>query len=165
MILEISWEDRQFQVDFPSNGSGDPIRIGGEEITCDWVRLPGGGYSLIIDGRVYDLAVEIDSEIYTVTSPSVRYQVRLLDPRRLMSRALSGEGTAGVQRIRADMPGKVIRVLVRPGDRVEYDQPLLVLEAMKMQNEIRAPKGGTVQELAVSEGKAVNSGELLVSLE
>jgi pyruvate carboxylase subunit B len=63
------------------------------------------------------------------------------------------------------MPGKVVRILVDVGDSVNFDQGLLVLEAMKMQNEIRAPKSGVVKEIGVVEGKAVNSGDLLVSLE
>jgi biotin carboxyl carrier protein len=165
LILEISWKDGRVQVDVPSDGRSGPIRIDGSEVSCSCVRLPGGAYSLILDGRVYDLAAEVDSDACTVSSSSSRYTVRLLDPRRLTNRTQPGGGQAGFQRIRADMPGKVIRVLVRPGDKVEFDQPLLVLEAMKMQNEIRAPKDGTVRELGVGEGTTVNTGELLVSLE
>jgi pyruvate carboxylase subunit B len=59
------------------------------------------------------------------------------------------------------MPGKVVRVLVKTGDRVETAQGLLVVEAMKMQNEIRSPKSGTVERVLVKEGQAVNAGEIL----
>jgi biotin carboxyl carrier protein len=59
------------------------------------------------------------------------------------------------------MPGKVVRVLVKAGDQVEAAQGLLVVEAMKMQNEIRSPKGGTVERVLVKEGQAVNAGEVL----
>ena len=165
MILEISWGDKQVRVDIPSDGRSGPICVGGKEIYCDCVRLFGGRYSLILNGRVYDLAVEIDSDSCTVSSPSGRHAVRLVDPRRLKPQPRVDEAQAGIQRIRAAMPGKVIRVLVQPGDRVECDQGLLVLEAMKMQNEIRAPKGGVVKELAAREGKTVNSGDFLLSLE
>jgi pyruvate carboxylase subunit B len=63
------------------------------------------------------------------------------------------------------MPGKVIRVLVKPGDKVCYDQGLLVLEAMKMQNEIRAPKAGIVKDIGVQPGGTVGAGDFLISLE
>ena len=63
------------------------------------------------------------------------------------------------------MPGKVVRILVQAGQKVEYEQGLLVLEAMKMQNEIRAPKGGIVKEIGVAEGRPVSTGEFLISLE
>ena len=65
----------------------------------------------------------------------------------------------------AEMPGKVIRLLCEVGDEVALDQGLVVIEAMKMQNEIRAPKSGVVKEIGVEEGKRVNSGDFLLSLE
>ena len=70
-----------------------------------------------------------------------------------------------MQRLRAEIPGKVIRVLAGKGEAVAYDQPVLVVEAMKMQNEIRAPKAGIVKEIAVTEGRTVGSGEFLLSIE
>jgi pyruvate carboxylase subunit B len=75
------------------------------------------------------------------------------------------EGPAGLLRMRAEMPGKIVRVLVREGESVAYDQGLLVLEAMKMQNEIRAPKSGTIKEVAVTGGITVNTGDFLLSIE
>jgi biotin carboxyl carrier protein len=75
------------------------------------------------------------------------------------------EGQAGLQRLCAEMPGKVIRVLVREGDAVVYEQGLLVIEAMKMQNEIRAPKAGTIKAVGVAAGRTVNTGDFLLSLE
>jgi biotin carboxyl carrier protein len=63
------------------------------------------------------------------------------------------------------MPGKVVRLLVQVGDKVEAGQGLLVVEAMKMQNEIRSPKGGTVERLQVKEGQPVNAGEVLAWVE
>jgi len=71
----------------------------------------------------------------------------------------------GRLQLRADMPGKVIRLLVRDGEAVASGQALLVLEAMKMQNEIRSPKAGVVREVAVEAGRTVNSGDLLIAIE
>lgn len=165
MHIEISAGGTSVRVEIPPRGRTGPVRIGTAEIPCDCVRLPDGGYSLILDGRVYDLSVEVDSDTCSVSSAWGVCRVRLADPRRAATGTRPDESQAGVQRIRADMPGKVIRVLVKPGERVECDQGLLVLEAMKMQNEIRAPKGGIVKELGVRAGGTVGSGDFLVSLE
>jgi pyruvate carboxylase subunit B len=86
-------------------------------------------------------------------------------PASLRSDATFGESTAGIAaRVRGDAR-KIIRVLVEKGQTVAYDQSLVVLKAMKMQNEIRAPKSGIIQEVAVDIGATVNIGDLLVVLE
>ena len=77
----------------------------------------------------------------------------------------SGDAAGGASRLVAPMPGKVVRVLVAPGDQVEARQPLVVVEAMKMENELAAPRAGTVTEVPVTEGMSVEAGRLLAALE
>jgi biotin carboxyl carrier protein len=84
----------------------------------------------------------------------------VIDPRSWRRGHGEGIELEGRQKIVAPMPGKVVRVLVEPGQSVAAGQGLLVIEAMKMQNEIRSPKSGTVEKLAV-EGQTVNAGEIL----
>jgi biotin carboxyl carrier protein len=72
---------------------------------------------------------------------------------------------AGIQRISAPMPGRIVRVLVKPGDHVDIKQGLVVVEAMKMENELTSPKAGTVKEVLVAEGVSVEAGKLLVVVE
>jgi biotin carboxyl carrier protein len=164
MKLHVAWiEGRQFEVEVVD--SGRRLSIDGQERPCDWVRLPDGRYSIILDGRVYDLWVDASNGGYRVEGAADSLNLRVIDPRRLAGLSGADHGQSGLQRIRADMPGKVVRVLVSPGDEVAYDQGLLVLEAMKMQNEIRSPKAGVVKEIAVESGKAVNTGDFLLSLE
>jgi biotin carboxyl carrier protein len=79
--------------------------------------------------------------------------------------AVPRKAVSGPVRITAPMPGKLVRVLVRPGDEVAAGQPLVVIEAMKMQNELRAPRATRVKELTAGEGQAVETGALLVVLE
>ena len=79
--------------------------------------------------------------------------------RRRDEGGVSGDGP---QRIAAPMPGKVVRVLVRPGDAVGVRQPLIVVEAMKMENELRAGRSGTISEIHVKEGASVDAGALLM---
>jgi acetyl/propionyl-CoA carboxylase alpha subunit len=165
MMVEIEWQGRRVHVQIPSTNEKKAIVVNGREMPCDCIRLPDGTYSLLIDGRVYDLGVELDGDRCIVVHGVNRHTLVIHDPRRLATGNPVEEGQPGLQRISADMPGKVIRVLVREGDTVAYDQGLLVLEAMKMQNEIRAPKRGVVIDVGVVEGKAVNSGDFLISVE
>ncbi len=166
MILEISNATDKIAIEITANGGGQKkIRLGGTEIICDWVRLADGHYSLIVDGKVLDALVNFDPETCIVTSRAGTYSFRILDPRRAGSRHKAEEGASGIQRVCADMPGKIIRVKVQEGEAVAYDQSLLVLEAMKMQNEIRAPKGGIIKEVAVAPGTTVNTGDFLLSVE
>jgi len=149
--------------------SGTPgswkVTVDGKEVPCDWVPLPNGHYSLILDGRVYDFLIELSDDSCSVIGRDTSHALRISDSRRLRTQHEVEEGLAGLQRLTAEMPGKVVRILVKQGDTVAYDQGLLVLEAMKMQNEIRAPKSGTVRDIGVAPGKAVTTGEFLLSLE
>ena len=165
MILQIDHQGKRFTVEVRADGSSRTVQVEGEPISCDWVRLPDGAYSLILDGQVFDLSVDLDTDACIVTDRSGTHQLRISDPRSLSARQQVEEGQTGLQRICADMPGKVIRVLVKPGDSVSYDQGLLVLEAMKMQNEIRAPKTGVVKQIGVQPGGTVGAGDFLISLE
>lgn len=165
MILEISHGKDKVAVEIVSSGGQKKIRLGGTDVLCDWVRLSDGHYSLILDGNVLDVLVNVDPEMAVLTSRSGTYAYRIVDPRRTGFMQASAEGSAGVQQLHAEMPGKIIRVLVKEGDSVESDQSLLVLEAMKMQNEIRAPKAGVVKQIAVTPGATVNTGDFLLSIE
>ena len=88
----------------------------------------------------------------------------MTDPPSVLRRARQ-HGLEGVAEIRAPMPGKIVKLLVGEGAEVRANQGLLVVEAMKMQNEVKSPKGGTVRKLAVKEGDAVGSGDLLATVE
>ena len=89
------------------------------------------------------------------------FMAEVIDPRSWRGRRHGGTEAEGRQQIVAPMPGKIVRVLVKAGDRVQAAQGLLVVEAMKMQNEIRSPKSGTIERVLVTEGQAVNAGEVL----
>jgi glutaconyl-CoA/methylmalonyl-CoA decarboxylase subunit gamma len=106
-------------------------------------------------GNAYLYKVQVDGETYSITAQ---------DPRR-WSRARSGVTCGGHQQIVAPMPGKIVRVLVAPGQQVEAGRSVIVVEAMKMQNEIRSSTAGTVARVSVSEGQAVNAGEILMTIE
>ncbi len=162
MLYEVEADGRKLTVEISkSKGS---LSIRGREVRCDWVKLPDGRLSLILDGCVFDLGVEKTEESWQVTGRRGSCSVRVFDPRHTRLTRSSEDKPAGVQSIRAEMPGRVIRVLVRPGESVAVDQGLLVIEAMKMQNEIRAPRAGTIIAVAAREEMTVSSGEFLLSI-
>jgi acetyl/propionyl-CoA carboxylase alpha subunit len=165
VILEIGNADHRVTVEVASASGVRRVSMDGRDIPYDWVRLANGHYSLIIGGRVYDFLIEFSNGDCSVIGRGHSYALRVEDARRRLWTREVEEGQSGLQRLSADMPGKVVRVLVKAGDSVAYDQGLLVLEAMKMQNEIRAPKSGTVKEVAASPGKVVSTGEFLLSIE
>jgi len=165
VILQIDHEDHRVTVELAGDAGAREVSMDGSEVLCDWIRLPNGHCSLILDGRVYDFFIEFNDGNCSVTGRDGSFVLSIADSRRLMHSREVEEGQSGLQRISADMPGKVVRVLVKEGDEVAYDQGLLVLEAMKMQNEIRAPKSGMIREIGIKPGMAVGTGEFLLSLE
>jgi biotin carboxyl carrier protein len=164
MKLEVYHGDDRVEIELPDSSAGQPVLIAGRDADVDWVRIRDREYSILIAGRVFDLTVETAGERSLVHGRDGAAQLRVSDPRRGGAAEVEG-GKTGLQRIVAEMPGKVIRIMARPGDAVAFGQGLLVIEAMKMQNEIPAPKSGVVREVAAIEGKAVQAGDFLLSLE
>jgi biotin carboxyl carrier protein len=163
------------KLDLTINGAGDKIEILAPAPACRFAmgdRVERAAdveiaepcvYSVLMDGRSYDARVEDAADGLVVVIDGYRFEVEVRDPRRL-SRRTGSRGGEGVQTIAAPMPGKVVRVLVQAGDAVEAGQGLLVVEAMKMQNEMKAARAGTVMSLSAKEGSTVAAGEVLATI-
>jgi len=123
-----------------------------------------GVYSVLMDGHSYEARVEQSDGFVIVFIDGHRFQVEIRDPRR-WSRQTGKQGVEGRLTVVAPMPGKIVRLLVAVGDPVEPGQGLLVVEAMKMQNEIKAPKAGRVVSLTAREGATVAAGDVLAAIE
>lgn len=134
--------------------------IDGRSIVADAVQVSPGVYSILLGGRSLEVRVQKTPAGLVVHAAGHEYRIVVADPRS-WRRSGGGVELEGRQQILAPMPGKVVRVLVSSGQQVETGQGLLVVEAMKMQNEIRSPKSGTVERLFAREGHAVNAGEVL----
>ncbi len=119
-----------------------------------------GVYSILAEGRAYE--ARIDGQAVDIGGRA--FHVEIVDPRR-WSRERNDRHTEGRQNIAAVMPGKVIRVLVALGDFVEAGQGLVVVEAMKMQNEMKAVRAGRIVSLTAAAGATVSAGEILVAIE
>ena len=154
-------DGREIRLDWKLDGETCRFRIESqEEKTADIRQVEPGVYSVVTGGRSYQARVE--DGVVSIAGRSFRVEV--LDPRR-WSRERNHPEAEGRQNITAVMPGKVVRVLVAQGDQVEAGQGLIVVEAMKMQNEMKAAKAGRVATLAAVAGATVNAGEILATIE
>jgi biotin carboxyl carrier protein len=150
------------RVDIEEKDGGLRILLDGVERQIDAVSLEDGSVSLLLDGRSYALEFEQRGDRLGVLVRDSVCEVEVLDERHLRMRAAGGRILdAGPQEVVAPMPGKIVRVLVAPGDHVVEGQGLLVMEAMKMENELRATRAGLIREVDVVEGAAVDAGARL----
>ena len=150
--------------------SGAKINFDGETLLADREEISPGVYSILIDGRSYEAQVskragDADGYLspYVVTVGLRHYLVEIRDPRR-WRRDGTGVQEKGPQEIVAPMPGKIVKVLVSENQEVVLNQGLLVIEAMKMQNEIRAPRAGRVERIYAQEETGVEAGVRLLRL-
>ena len=134
--------------------------VDGRPLEADATRISQGVYSILIDGRSLEVTLDDASNGLHLRANGGEYQVEVIDPRSWRRGRGAGIELEGRQQLIAPMPGKIVRVLVVVGEKVNAGQGLLVIEAMKMQNEIRSPKAGSVERLA-REGQTVNAGEIL----
>lgn len=149
-------------------GSPVPVQVGGKTYEVDFSPIDGSLLSLLVMGRSYEadvveetegvLAVWVEGELHRI-----EYQEEGRRPRR--GAFVAGRGIKGRQAIVAPMPGKVVAILVSPAQEVSAGQGVIVIEAMKMENELKAPGPGVIKEIKVQEGAGVNGGEVLVVIE
>ena len=161
MKLEIELAGRKRLVELSCDGARLHARLDGKPVEADAVEISPGVYSILLDGQAFEVRVAPSPDGLRIHVAGREFAARVADPRAWRGKhgyALEAEGR---QQVAAPMPGKVVRVLVKQGDAVEAGQALLVVEAMKMQNEVKSPKTGTVEKLHVAEGQAVNAGEVL----
>ena len=148
----------------PSSGAGGKIlecSVDGRPVRVDVRMLEPGVMSLLVDGRQYRCVLDGDG----VVIGGRRHGFAVDDPRSLQGRRGAGAGTEGPRPVKAPMPGRIVRVLVETGDEVDEGQGVVVIEAMKMQNELKSPKAGRVVRVGVAVGDTVGSGEVLVVVE
>jgi biotin carboxyl carrier protein len=138
----------------------------GETVRVDAFKNPRTVYSILIGARQYEGSVdELEDGTLDVHVGTSAFAITAVDERRKLLVGAAGMAASGRQEIKAQMPGKIVKVLVSAGETVEVDQGLLIIEAMKMENEIKSPIDGTVTEVEVREGDAVETDALLVVVE
>jgi biotin carboxyl carrier protein len=149
-------------VDLEKNGSSYRVCLNGQPVDADVILAAPNAVSVILNGYAFEIHVAPSQDgTYKLQTGPHEFQADVRDPRSWRGKKHGALEAEGRQHIVAPMPGKVIRLLVNVGDVVEAGQGLLVVEAMKMQNEIRSPKRGRVERLHATEDQAVNAGDTL----
>ena len=154
--LSIDEVDGRLQVDLDGRKYEVQVRQSGDE-----------SYLLLNNNHVFDCRVTRQPrshDRFEVNLKGHRYSIAIVDPRRLRSDENSDRQHDGVTEISSQMPGKVVRVLVDVGTKVEKGDGIVVVEAMKMQNEMKSPRAGVVVSVNVTSGATVNAGEVLATV-
>ena len=166
MRREVRIEGRPVWIDVSDDGETVRFTLGDSSTaqTASVVETEPGVYSVLIDGKSYRARLARGKEKLLVALCGREYTLEVIDPRTQFRRSGAAHGD-GQQILTAPMPGKVIRRLVEEGDQVEAGQGVLVVEAMKMQNEMKANRAGRVVSLPVLVGGTVGAGDTLAILE
>jgi biotin carboxyl carrier protein len=165
MIYEVTLAEKIYRVELTRAGEQWQCRLDGRDLPVDIVYAQNGALSLLLAGKSYEVKQEIVGTETHVVVGQERFSASVRDPRSFRSRGRAGAAEQGVMKIKAPMPGKVVRVLAGVGTQVESGQSVIVIEAMKMQNELKAPKNGVVKKINVAEGAAVDAGQSLAEVE
>jgi biotin carboxyl carrier protein len=166
MIKAIVNGEQSFVVDtdkFPFTCNDQPVMWSG-------VALPNGNHSIILDGKSYVaqvIKVDRDTKTVTIVIDQQEYAVVVEEPidQLLAEMGMKDALTRKVNDLRAPMPGLVLKILVEPGQAIKKGDPVLILEAMKMENVFKSATDAVVKEVKVKERTAVEKGEVLVILE
>jgi biotin carboxyl carrier protein len=165
MIYEVTVGEKVYRVELTSAGERWKCMLNGRECPVDVTCGHNGVLSLLLGGKSYEVKQESLGTETNVVVGHERFTASVRDPRSFRSRSRASASEQCVMKIKAPMPGKVVRVLAGVGTPVEAGQSVLVIEAMKMQNELKAPKSGVVKKINVAEGAAVDAGQVLAEVE
>jgi biotin carboxyl carrier protein len=165
MTYEVMVDGKPHKVEITRGDGRLDCKLDGKPVDIDAQMTARDVLSLLIDGRSYEIKRAIGPSDTHMVVGLARYETEVRDPRSFRARKAAASDASGPRKLVSPMPGKVVRVLVQEGEEVEAGQGVVVVEAMKMQNEIKSPKKGVVQQILAADGAAVNAGEALVIVE
>jgi biotin carboxyl carrier protein len=165
MLYEVTIDGKNYRLELGRSDGRWLCRVDNREVQMDAVLARTDVLSLLIEGKAYEVKRERTATDLHIWVGPARYAAELRDPRSLRSRRAASGDDAGPKKLVAPMSGRVVRLLVPEKATVEAGQGVLVVEAMKMQNEIKSPKKGTVQRIVAFEGSNVNTGDVLAIVE
>jgi len=168
---QLAGREHDFELELNESGENVSADVDGRHYEVEVRELSGGQYLLLVEGRVFKARVESSqgshgsSGLLEVTLGGHAYEITVVDPRRLRTGDTTAAHSAGTAQIISPMPGKIVRVLVEQGAQVEAGAGVIVVEAMKMQNEMKSPKAGTVISINAEVGATVSAGDILAVIE
>ncbi len=165
-VANLQGAEQELEIEELTQAGTFQVRFGERQIDADIRQVGPSSFSIIIGNRSFDMDVVREGEELIVFSRAGVTRLTLENAARKITRGAGrGREVSGRAEMRAMMPGRVVSVLVQQGDEVEAGQGVVVVEAMKMENELKSPKKGKVAEVKVVAGQTVEKGELLVVIE
>lgn len=165
MIYDVTIGEKTWRVELSQVSGTWKCKLDGREIALDFAPTQKGSGSLLLGGQSWEVRQESAGAEPGIAVGQEHFGVSVRDPRSLRARRRSDNAGDGIKKITAPMPGKVVRILVAAGAEVEAGQSVLVIEAMKMQNELKSPKKGILRKIMAGEGSAVEAGQILAEVE
>lgn len=164
LIVKVEGESHDVEID--RNGSHVTAVIDGRSYDLDASQPEPSVWLLKHNARIFEAAVSQGrSSEHVVNIENVEIVASVNDPKRLRGSITGSSDESGRAEIRTAMPGKVVRILASQGDAIEKGEGVIVVEAMKMQNEMKSPKDGSISEIKVAEGDTVGAGDVLVIID
>ena len=168
MKLQAEISSEKHEIEIRRDGERVSARIDDREYEIEASEVEPNVYLLKNENKIYEVFISPQqnlNEPFEVKIKNQEFEITLIDPKCLRGAGASSGGADGIAEIKTAMPGKLVRVLVKAGAEIKQGEPLLVVEAMKMQNEMKSPKDGKVKEIRFSEGATVNAGDVLAVIE
>ena len=165
MIYQVALDGVQHRVEISQREGALTVTVDGREVRPDVANPEPDVLSVVLGGKSYEIKRQSTPAGTRIIIGDAVFDVQVSDPRSFRQRKRRGASEEGPQKITSPMPGKVVRVLAPEGREVEAGQGVIVIEAMKMQNELKSPKKGKVQKIVAKEGAAVNAGDVLAIVE
>ncbi len=162
MVYDITISGKIHRLELQRAERSWQIRLDGLKISADVEQIDPETLSILVGGKSFEVRREADGKMFL---EGRRYDVSVDDPRSWRGRKRAGTGNEGPHKLTASMPGRIVRVLAAEGDKISAGQGIAVVEAMKMQNEIKSPKPGTLKKLLARPGMNVHAGEVLAVVE
>ncbi|MGB7070284.1 MAG: acetyl-CoA carboxylase biotin carboxyl carrier protein subunit [Pyrinomonadaceae bacterium] len=167
MKLKAHITSEDYDIEIVRDGGLVSAKIGDRTYKLEASEVEPNVYLLKHDNRIFEVRVSNsnDGGHATVTIGRSSFDITLIDPKRLRGSGADHDHGEGLAEIKTAMPGKIVRILVDVGAEVAKGDGVIIVEAMKMQNEIRSPKDGHIRSIAAVEGATVNAGDILVIVE
>ena len=161
MKLQAEVGDQKHEVEIKREGDKLFANVDGRQYELEFSEPERGVYLFKHEGRIFEASVS-DGHVRIGGS---EFDIRLVDPKRLRGGGAGHDHDDGIAEIKTAMPGKVVRILVEVGAEVEKGDGIVVVEAMKMQNELKSPKAGLVKDIRAAEGSTVGTNDVLATIE
>ena len=166
LIAELNHEKHEIEI--KRDGEKIYAEIDGRSYELEASEPEPNVYLLKNAGKIYEIFVSPNKnagEPFNVRIKNSEFEINVIDPKRLRGAGAGAEHGEGLAEIKTAMPGKIVRVLAEQGAEIKTGEGVIVVEAMKMQNEMKSPKDGVVKEIRFSEGATVNAGDVLAIIE